>query len=170
MSKIVGRSLPVSTKFSVEICNFIRKKKVEDAKQILSKVADGKMAIPFKRFNRDLSHKKGMGPGRFPKKAVEEILQLLESVEANAQFKGINTADLYISHICAHLASRPWRYGRQRRRKAKRTHIEIVVQEKKVVKEGIEEKKTTPKKKEVKDQKDIQEKENLQEKKVKSKE
>jgi len=131
MARVVGRSLPVSTKFSVEICNFIRNKNTSEAKEILQDVIGGKRAIPFRIFNKDLSHKRKIGPGRYPKKSAIEIVKLLESVEANAQFKGLNTSNLYITHINAHLASRPWRYGRQRRRKAKRTHIEIVVEEKK---------------------------------------
>lgn len=137
MAKVVGRSLPVSEKFSVEICNFIRNKSTSKAKEILKSVIEGKKAIPFKKFNKDLSHKKRIGPGRYPKKSAIEIIKLLESVEANAQFKGLNTSNLEIKHICAHLASRPWRYGRQRRRKAKRTNIEIIVKEKKEEKKEI---------------------------------
>ena len=131
MARVVGKSLPISTKFSIEICNFIRGKTTSEAIKRLNEVIDGKKAIPFRIFNKDLSHKRKIGPGRYPKKASIEIVKLLESAEANAQFKGLNTSELYISHINAHLASRPWRYGRQRRRKAKRTHIEIVVEENK---------------------------------------
>ena len=130
MARVVGRSLPISTKFSIEVCAFIRNKKTSEAKKLLSQVITGKKAIPFKRFNKDLSHKPKIGPGRYPIKVIEEVIDLLDSVEANAQFKGLNTANLQITHINAHLASRPWHYGRQRRRKSKRTHIEVVVQEK----------------------------------------
>ncbi|MBW2988985.1 50S ribosomal protein L22 [Candidatus Woesearchaeota archaeon] len=157
MARAVGRSIPISTKFSVEICNLIRNKKTGRAKEILKNVIAGKEAIEFKRFKRDLSHKKGMGPGRYPKNASIEILKLIECAEANAQFKGINTSDLYIPHINAQLASRPWRYGRQRRRKAKRTHIEIIVQEsenKKAKEKGKKEKNKEAPKKEPKKQKD----------------
>lgn len=160
MARVVGRSLPISTKFSVEICNFVRNKNTSEAKEILQRVIEGKQAIPFKRFKRELSHKRKIGPARYPKKIAVEIIKLLETVEANTQFKGISTSDLYITHICAHLASRPWRYGRQRRRKAKRTHIEIIVQEKKVKEEQKEKKKekVEPKKeKEKKQDKDNKE-------------
>ena len=132
MARVVGRSIPISTKFSLEICNFIKNKTTSEAKEILKKVLEGKKAIPFKVFNSGLSHKRKIGPGRYPKNAVTEIIKLLESVEANAQFKGLNTSNLQINHMCAHLASRPWHYGRQRRRKTKRTHLEIIVEEKKV--------------------------------------
>ncbi len=130
MAKVVGRALPISTKFAVEICSFIRHKNLSDAKKILQEVIELKRAIPFRRYKRDLSHKKEVGPGRYPKKASKEVLKLIESVEANAQFKGLNTSNLEIVHICAHKASRPWHYGRKRGRRMKRTHIEIIVEEK----------------------------------------
>ena len=122
-------SLPISTKFSVEICNFIRGKPVSKAKMILNRVVEGKQAIPFRKFIRNLSHKRKIGPGRYPKKPAIEIIKLLDAVEANAQFKGLNTSNLVINHICPHMASRPWHQGRKRRRKTKRTTIEIIVEE-----------------------------------------
>lgn len=131
MARVIGKSLPISTKFCVEICNLIRYKNTTQAKKILNETISLKKAIPFKMFNGGLAHKRSIGPGRFPKKAATEIVNLLESVEANAQFKGLNTSNLSIIHINAHLASRPWHYGRQRRRKSKRTHLEIVVAERK---------------------------------------
>lgn len=135
MARVVGSSLPISTKFSVEICHFIRNKKVSQAKKMLQDVVERKRAVPFKIFNKDLSHKTKIGPGRFPRNAALHIIELLESAESNAQFKGLNTSELAITHICAHLASRPWRYGRQKRRKSKRTHVEIIVEEKKAKEE-----------------------------------
>lgn len=135
MAKAVGRALPISLKHSVEICNLIRYKTTTKAKELLQKAIDKKQAIPFKRFHKDLGHKKKMGPGRYPTKASEGILNILKAVETNAQFKGLNTTDLFIKHISANGASRPWRFGRQRRRKAKRTNIEIVVEEKIVKKD-----------------------------------
>ncbi|MBW2982321.1 50S ribosomal protein L22 [Candidatus Woesearchaeota archaeon] len=129
-AKAVGRSLPISTKQSVEICSFIRQRTLEKAKKKLVDAINKKSAIPFKRYNDNIGHRKGtVAAGRYPKKACSEILKLLESVEANAQFKGLNTASLVINHICAHKAERPWHYGRQRRRKMKRTNIEVVVEE-----------------------------------------
>ena len=129
MARVVGRSLPISTKFSVEVCSFIRNKTTSEAKAILERVKEVKQAIPFKRYKKDLSHKRKIGPGRYPKKVAIEVIKLLESVEANAQFKGLNTSNLYISHINAHLASRPWHYGRKRRRQMKRTTVEVIVVE-----------------------------------------
>jgi hypothetical protein len=96
---------------------------------MLQRALDKKEAVPFTRFNNDMGHKPGKGPGRYPQKASKYIIELLKSVKANALAKGLNTDNLIIKKLVANKASRPWRYGRQRRRKAKRTHIEIIVKE-----------------------------------------
>jgi len=130
MAKAIGRSLPISTKTSVEICNFIKKRPLNKAKNLLQSVIDKKAAIPFKRFKGNIGHKKGkIATGGYPENACKEIFKMLESVEANAQFKGLNTSNLIIKSIIANAASRPWHYGRQARRRMKRTNIEIVVEE-----------------------------------------
>lgn len=131
MARAIGVALPVSFKQSVEICSFIKNRKVGEAKKILQDAADRKAAIPFKRYNWDLGHKRGIGPGRYPEKASIEFIRLIESAEANAQFKGLNTSNLIIAHISAHKAGKSWHFGRKSRRKMKRTNIEIVVEEKK---------------------------------------
>lgn len=124
----VGRSLPISTKHSIEISKFIRHKKVQRAKTMLNEVMAKKLPVPFKRFQQ-IPHKKGhIASGAFPEKAAKEFLGVLESAEANAQFKGLNTSSLIISHICAHKASNQQHNGRLGR-SMKRTHVEIVVKE-----------------------------------------
>ena len=125
-----GKSLPISFKQSVEICRFIKNKSVNDAKEILQKVVEKKNVIPFRRYNWDLGHKKKMGPARYPEKASKEFIKLIENVEANAQFKGLNTSNSIITHISAHKAGKAWHFGRKTRRKMKRTNVEIVVEEK----------------------------------------
>ena len=134
MARAVGVALPISYKHSYEVCNFIRHKNLAEAKQILEKVAEKKVAVPYKRFDFDLSHKRKIGPGRFPEKTSLELIKLLESVEANAQFKGLNTSNLIIVHMSAHKAAKAWHYGRFSRRKMKRTNVEICVEEKTRVK------------------------------------
>jgi len=129
MAKAIGKDLPISTKHSVELCNFIRGKKISEAKRLLIAIKNKKTAVPFKRYNSDMPHRVGMAAGRYPVKAMTFVLNILESAEANAAEKGLGAENLRIKHICAHQASRPWRYGRQGRRKARRTHIEVVVEE-----------------------------------------
>lgn len=122
--------LPISLKTSVEICNFIRNKKVPKAKKLLEDVVAMKIAVPYKRYVHDIPHRRGhIGPGRFPIKASDYILKLLSSVEANAQSKGLNTSNLIIKHISAKRGGTSWHYGRKKSRKMKRCYIEIVLSE-----------------------------------------
>lgn len=129
MARAVGIALQISAKQSVEICNMLRNKNLGKAKNILKDVIEEKKAVPFRRYLHNVAHKKETGPGRYPKKASEGILKMLESAEANAQFKGLNTSNLVISHICSHKAATQWHSGRKRGRKMKRTHIEVVLRE-----------------------------------------
>ena len=145
MARALGTALPISFKQSVEICRFIKDRNVDEAKKILHNVAEKKTAIPFKRYNWDLGHKKKIGPASYPEKASKEFIRLIESVEANAQFKGLNTSNLVIAHVSAHKAGKAWHFGRKTRRKMKRTNIELVVEEKKKNQEPKQEQKATSK-------------------------
>lgn len=146
MARAMGTNLPISFKQSIVVCDFIRGKTVTVAKELLKKVIDKKMVIPFRRFNSDRGHKRGnIAAGRYPIKVSNEFVKLLEGVEANAQFKGLNTSNLIIKHLCAQQSSKAWHYGRKRRRQMKRTNIEIIVQEK--AKKQAPAKKETPVKK-----------------------
>ena len=49
----------ISAKASVEICNMIRNKPIETAKKILERVIEKKQAVPYKRFNMEIPHRKG---------------------------------------------------------------------------------------------------------------
>lgn len=129
MAKAVIRDSAISTKQSMEISNFIRNKKVSAAKKILEEAIAMKKPIPFRRFTNGVGHKPGMGPGRYAVSASTEILKLLKSVESNAQDKGLNSESLVIISIIPQKGAASWKYGRQRRRKAKRTNLEIVVEE-----------------------------------------
>lgn len=131
MAKAYGRDLDISTKRSTEICNFLRGKSLESSKAFLERVIEMKDAVPMRRFNRDTGHKKGIGPGRYPVNTAKAILSVLDNAGTNAVAKGFAEKDLVIVHICAHKAASPWHFGRQKRRKMKRSHIEVVVQEKK---------------------------------------
>lgn len=123
-------NLPLSWKFSVEIGNFIRHKDLKKSKVLLENVIVKKTAVPFKRFNRDLGHKPGISAGRFPVKASETILKLLESLEANAENKSLDTNKLIISEFMANKGNATWHPGRKRRRRMKRCHIFIKAIEK----------------------------------------
>jgi large subunit ribosomal protein L22 len=130
MALAIGRDMSFSTKHAIEICNYLRYKRLKQAKDLLEKVIIKRKAIPFKRFTDGVGHKKGnITSGRYPIKASKDILKLLKQAESNASIKGLSTEDLTIRHLVANKASTPMRFGRHVRRKTKRTHIEVVVEE-----------------------------------------
>jgi len=136
-----GKSLPISTRQSVEVCNLLRGKTSEQGKKILELVVEKKRPVPYKRYMHGVGHKPGkMAAGRFPQKTSSFILSLLKSAESNAENKGL-TPPFRIKEIIANQASRSWHFGRHRRRKTKRTHIKITLQELKQPKENKENKK-----------------------------
>ena len=56
-AKALGRSLKISPKHAVEICNKIRGMKVEKAKAYLEDVIEMKKAVPFKKHNKKVGHR-----------------------------------------------------------------------------------------------------------------
>ena len=122
-------NVSISTKDSIEICNFIRYKPLIKAKQMLQKVLEKKIAVPFKRYNLDLGHKPGIASGRYPEKPIKEILKLLDLVQANAENKGLDGENLVITKLIANKGLHQMHYGRKRSRRFKRTHLEIFVKE-----------------------------------------
>ncbi len=142
-AKVNSKDLRISTKQCVEICSFIRNKNLLKTQKVLEEVIKKKIAVPYKRYNRDTGHKPGIAAGRYPVKATTEILKLLKSVQSNAEDKGLDTNLLSITKSIANKGSDQWHAGRKRRRRMKRTHIQLEVSE-------IEKEKEVKKVKEVK--------------------
>jgi len=126
VAKAVGKDLPISTRAAIEICKHIRYKPLEQAKRILAEAIELKRPVPFRRFTDGAGHKAGMGGGKYPIKACTHILTILESAEANAHNKGLGK-DLKIIHVLSQRGPKVYHYGRQIRRKMKRTHVEVVL-------------------------------------------
>ncbi len=120
-----ARSLPISTKYSMAICRFIKNKKIGKAIVDLGQVITKKKAVPMKG---EIPHKKGRGmmSGRYPKKASEHFIEILKSLQANANANEIENPR--IVEAVANLASRP--YGRFGRIRKKRTHVKLVAKNK----------------------------------------
>ena len=129
-AKAYGNSLPISRKESVMVCKALKGMQVQSAKKYLAEVIALKKPIAFTRYNGDMGHRKGIAAGSFPVSTCTHILNLLKSAESNAQFKGMGTAQLVIKHASAHKGPTAHHYGRQRT-KAKRTHIELMLEERK---------------------------------------
>lgn len=130
MARAHGIALPISMKKAVELCSFIRGKGLQKAISLLEGVLEERVAIPFRRYAKGgTGHKPGIGPGRYPKKACIEVIKLLKQTQANAKNKGMDATNLVVSSILAKKGAQSWHFGRQRRRRMKRTHVEVTVME-----------------------------------------
>lgn len=102
--KSIGRDINISFKHAVVICDSLRGMKLVDAISLLEGVIVLEKSIPFKRFNKGVSHRKGLGKNNiaaYPKKAAREILNVLRNLETNADYKGLDTERLKIISIQA---------------------------------------------------------------------
>ena len=123
-----AKSVPISTKYSMAICKFIKYKTIEQAINDLEAVIVKKKAVPMKG---EIPHRKGrIMSGRFPKRASEHFIILLNSLAKNAINHEVE--DPIIVEAIANLAQRP--RGKFGAIKKKRSHITIVVKEKKQIK------------------------------------
>lgn len=125
------RSATISLKYSVEVARFIRGKKLNYAINLLNDVIQKKQVIPYKRYFKEVAHKKGAGisTGGYPVNVSKEFLRVLNSAKKNAQEKEFGK-DLYILSISCRKGTKRMRQGRYFRRK-KSTHLEVIVGSKK---------------------------------------
>ena len=100
-----GRELRMSPKAAREICQELRGKRLEAAKTYLGEVIELKKAVPYRRHDRKVGHRRGLrkaDTGRYPVKASRVILRVLENAENNADYKGLDLERLRVTHISAY--------------------------------------------------------------------
>ena len=135
MAKAYGKELNISPKHAVELCRFIRGRKVPIAEKLLEGIIKKTVAVPFKRFKHSVSHRKGkIGPGKYPVKAAALLLKLIEDVKSNAEFKGIDPESTVISHLSAYRGQTTESYfhrarGRTTPKVRATVNIEIIIEE-----------------------------------------
>jgi large subunit ribosomal protein L22 len=102
-ARAIGRELSISPKASVEVCREIRGMMVEDAIQYLEDVIALKRPVRYHRYNRQVGHRKGkkFGAGRFPKKTAKAILDVIRHAQHNAEYKGLDSDNMRITHIAS---------------------------------------------------------------------
>ncbi len=98
-SKALGKELHISKKHAHEIASAIKGMKLDKARGFLENVSELKQAVPYKRYTRNIPHRKGMCTGRYPQKAAKEFLRVLKNVESNATYKGLDPENMRITHI-----------------------------------------------------------------------
>jgi large subunit ribosomal protein L22 len=121
----------------VELCRELRGKSLEEAKAYLNDVTKLKTPVPFKRHSSGVGHRagiRGWDAGRYPQKAAGEIMKVLKSAEANAEYQGLDTDRLQVVHALARrgrsLEGRmPRAMGRATAKNTETVTVEIVLQE-----------------------------------------
>src|SRR3990170_3526382 len=104
-AKASGREIKVSHKHAREVCKTIKGMTLTNAKNYLRDVMDKKKAVPITRYNKKVGHRHGLVKsfaGRYPIKASEKILQVIQAAEANAENKGLDVDRLRILHAAAY--------------------------------------------------------------------
>lgn len=102
-ARAYGRDLPCSPKSGRNVARAIKGMPVARAKAFLEEVVAVKTPVPFTVRVRKIHHRKGgMGPGRYPVQTAKCMLKVLESAEANAEYKGLDKDRLVISHSTAY--------------------------------------------------------------------
>ena len=85
-SKAMGKELHISRKQAHEIATAIKGMKLDAAREFLENVAALKQAVPYKRYVRNIPHRRGMCSGRYPQKAAKEFLCVLKNAESNFRY------------------------------------------------------------------------------------
>ena len=122
-------NVPVSWKDVTEIGRFVKGDKVEKAERKLEMVTEKELAVPFTKYNSDVGHKSGHSdPARYPVKAAEHVLKILNSAKKNAENEGLNDV-LYVQEFITNKGVEYATPSRIRGRKTKAAHVKIVVGE-----------------------------------------
>ena len=138
IAKAKANELNMSPKHSIEIATFIRHQRVNDAIAYLNDVVGLKKAIPFRRFNRNVAHKRGLpgnwDAGRYPVKASKAYIRVLESVKKNDEYIGLDADNLENIHVSANRGRAqksffPRAMGRATPKVRETVNLEVVVRE-----------------------------------------
>ena len=130
------REKTISHKHAREIATAIKGLSLEKARDYLLDVTNFKRSIPFGRYKNQVGHRSDPGTmsGRYPQKAATEILKLLDNLESNAEYKGMDLDRLKIINATVHKGrllkrNTPRAMGRSTAKNDAMTHVEIVAQE-----------------------------------------
>jgi len=133
-AKAFGKEIRVSPKHCKELSRSIRGMNVDEAKNMLREVIALKRPVKYYEHKKFLSHKRGIGPGRYPKKAAAEILKVIETAQHNAEYKGLDSENMRIQTIAIHRGRvienyMPRAYGRNTQWFDLTSNIEIILEE-----------------------------------------
>ncbi len=130
------REKTISHKHAREIAVAIKGMSIEKARNYLQAVVNLERAVPFRRYHNEVGHKSDTGvmSGRYPKKAATEFSRLLDNLESNAEYRGMDLDRLKIINATVHKGRKIQRFtpraqGRATPKVDILTHVELVAQE-----------------------------------------
>ncbi len=138
-ARAMVKNAPISLKYSIEIIKNIKGQRVERALAFLGRISRMEEHLPLRKYMKKMGHRKGEAKGwtkvgRYPIRTVNGFIGLLEGVQANADYKGLDSENLIITHMFASQGFARIGYQPQgkisgKKRKKKAVHLEIVVTE-----------------------------------------
>eukprot|EP00800_Vazella_pourtalesii_P003146 TRINITY_DN13179_c0_g1_i1.p1 TRINITY_DN13179_c0_g1~~TRINITY_DN13179_c0_g1_i1.p1 ORF type:complete len:162 (-),score=4.54 TRINITY_DN13179_c0_g1_i1:180-638(-) len=130
------REKQISHKHAREVAKSIMGLSVEKARDYLNDVIAKKRAVAFRRYKIQVGHRSdpGMMAGRYPEKSATEFIKLLDNLEANAEYKGLDPDRLRIINATVHKGMiikrfTPRAMGRTTAKNNVLTHVELVAAE-----------------------------------------
>lgn len=133
-ARAYGHELRTSWKNAINIARAIKGMKVRAAETYLEEVIALKRPVKFTVRNRKVAHKKGIGPGRYPKKSAKGTLAVLRNAINNAEYKGLDPDEMRIIHASAYKGRMipgwmPRAQGRATKKNEETANVEIIIQE-----------------------------------------
>ena len=130
------REKTISHKHAREIAATVKGMSIEKARDYLQDVVKLKRAVAFRRYKNEVGHKSDTGvmSGRYPQKAANEFIKLLDNLESNAEYRGMDLDRLRIVNATVHKGRKIERFtpramGRASPKTDILTHVELVAQE-----------------------------------------
>ncbi len=129
-----SREADVSPKTAREVCRSIVGLTVPEARTFLEEVVALKRPVAFRRFKLKSGHRselQGFPAGAYPEKSAGEVLKVLENLQSNAEFRGLNPDRVKILHAAAYGGRKlpgyaPRAFGRTSPSMKVLVHIELV--------------------------------------------
>lgn len=131
-----GTGLNISPKAAREVCKALKGMDLEKAKNYLGRVIKMDQAVPFKRHDGKVGHRrgKGMSTGRYPVKTAAAILKVIESAGNNGEAIHIDIENWRIRHIATSRGTSfesrfPRARGRATPKMRESANVEVVLEE-----------------------------------------
>jgi len=136
-AKAMLREEPISPKHSKAIAREIKGKTAAEAVSYLDAVIAGERSVPFRSHNSGVGHRSdidGWDAGRYPEKASEAFLDLLENAIGNADEQGFDGEAMTIMHVAAHKVGerrgrKPKAFGRAGEWNTPEVDVELILEE-----------------------------------------